>query len=136
LNLSAQDGEVKAQEAYFTKDMMNHHGGMVLVDGYLYGFSNAILTCIEFNTGKKMWAQRSVGKGSLTYADGMLFMFSENNVVGLAKANPQAYEEVGRFSVPDQGYPSWAYPVVIGGKLYIRYQGTLSSYDVKGRANP
>src|SRR5262249_45159266 len=52
LNLSAQGGEVKAQEAYFTKDMMNHHGGVVLVSGYLYGFSGAILTCLEFATGK------------------------------------------------------------------------------------
>jgi outer membrane protein assembly factor BamB len=133
LGLSAQGGEVKAQEAYFTRDMKNHHGGVVLVNGYLYGFSDSILTCIEFATGKKMWASRSVGKGSLTYADGMLFLFSENNVVGLAEATPNAYAEKGRFTVPDQGWPSWAYPVVIGGKLYIRDQGTLTSYDVKGK---
>jgi hypothetical protein len=80
-----------------------------------------------------MWADRSVGKGSLTYADGMLYLFSENNVVGLAEANPNAYVEKGRFSVPDQGRNSWAYPVVIGGKLYIRNQGTLAAYDVKAR---
>jgi outer membrane protein assembly factor BamB len=131
LGLSAQNGEVKAQEAYFTKDMKNHHGGVVLVNGYLYGFSDSILTCLEFASGKKMWASRSVGKGSLTYADGMLYLFSENNVVGLAEANPNAYVEKGRFTVPDQGRPSWAYPVVIGGKLYLRDQGTLTVYDVK-----
>lgn len=67
LTLTAQNGEVKAQEAYFTREMMNHHGGMVLVNGYLYGFSNQILTCLEFNTGKVMWKDRSVGKGSITY---------------------------------------------------------------------
>ncbi|MGE0128770.1 MAG: PQQ-binding-like beta-propeller repeat protein [Blastocatellales bacterium] len=133
LGLSAQGGEVKAQELYFTKDMMNHHGGMVLVNGYLYGFSNSILTCIEFATGKKMWVNRSVGKGSLTYADGMLYLFSEKNVVGLAEANPNTYVEKGRFSVADQGWPSWAHPVVIGGKLYIRDQGMLTSYDVKAK---
>jgi outer membrane protein assembly factor BamB len=133
LGLSAQSGEVRAQEIYFTKDMKNHHGGVVLVNGYLYGFSDAILTCLEFATGRKMWADRSVGKGSLTYADGMLYLFSENNVVGLAEANPNAYVEKGRFSVPDQGRNSWAYPVVIGGKLYIRNQGTLAAYDVKAR---
>ena len=131
LGLSAQGGEVKAKELYFTKDMKNHHGGVVLVNGYLYGFSDSILTCIEFATGKKMWVNRSVGKGSLTYADGMLYLFSENNVVGLAEATPNAYAEKGRFSVPDQGRPSWAHPVVIGGKLYIRDQGTLTTYDVK-----
>jgi outer membrane protein assembly factor BamB len=133
LGLSAQGGEVKAQELYFTKNMKNHHGGVVLVNGYLYGFSASILTCIEFSTGRKMWANRSVGKGSLSYADGMLYLLSEKHTVGLAEANPNAYVEKGRFSIPDRGKDSWAYPVVIGGKLYIRDQGTLTAYDVKAK---
>jgi outer membrane protein assembly factor BamB len=133
LNLTAQNGEVKAQEAYFTKEMMNHHGGMVLVNGYLYGFSNAILTCIEFNTGKVMWKDRSVGKGSITYADGMLYLLGEKQVVGLAEANPNAYVEKGRFPINDRGWDSWAHPVVLGGKLYIRNQNELACYDVKGK---
>jgi outer membrane protein assembly factor BamB len=131
LGLNARNGEVEADELYFTKEMKNHHGGMVLVNGYLYGFSSSILTCLEFATGKKMWATRSVGKGSLAYADGMLYLLSESSLVGLAEANPNAYVEKGRFSVPDQGRPSWAHPVVAGGKLYIRNQGSLASYDVR-----
>ncbi|MBS1790245.1 MAG: PQQ-like beta-propeller repeat protein [Acidobacteria bacterium] len=133
LNLTAQDGEVKAQEIYFTKDMQNHHGGMVLVDGYLYGFNNAILTCIEFGTGKVMWKDRSVGKGSITYADGMLYLLGEKQMVGLAEANPKAYVEKGRFPINDRGWDSWAHPVVVGGKLYIRNQNELTCYDVKGK---
>lgn len=134
LGLSAQSGEVKAQELYFTKEMRNHHGGVVLVNGYLYGFSGSSgLACVEFATGKRMWANRSVGKGSLTYADGMLYLLGEKHVAGLAEANPNAYVEKGRFSIPDQGEDSWAHPVVIGGKLYIRNQGMLTAYDVKAR---
>lgn len=133
LGLSAQGGEVKQQEIYFTKEMMNHHGGVVLVNGYLYGFSNSVLTCLEFATGKKMWMNRSVGKGSLTYADGMLFLLGEDHVVGLAAASPNGYVEKGRFPITDLGKPSWAHPVVDGGRLYIRNQNTLTCYDVKGR---
>jgi len=133
LNLTAENGEVKAQEAYFTRDMMNHHGGMVLVNGYLYGFSNAILTCIEFNSGKVMWKDRSVGKGSITYADGMLYLLGEKQLVGLAEANPNAYVEKGRFPISDRGWDSWAHPVVIGGKLYIRNQNELTCYEVNGK---
>jgi outer membrane protein assembly factor BamB len=133
LGLTAAGGEVKAAEVYFTREMMNHHGGVVLVNGYLYGFSNAILVCIEFETGKVMWRNRSVGKGSLTYADGHLYLVGEANVVGLAEASPAGYVENGRFRIADQGWPSWAHPVVSGGKLYIRNQGILASYDVKAR---
>lgn len=133
LGLSAQGGEVKQQEIYFTKEMMNHHGGVVLVNGYLYGFSNSVLTCLEFATGKKMWMNRSVGKGSLTYADGLLFLLGEDHTVGLAEASPNGYVEKGRFPITDLGRPSWAHPVIAGGKLYIRDQNTLTCYDVKGR---
>jgi outer membrane protein assembly factor BamB len=133
LGLKAQGGEVKAEEIYFSREMMNHHGGVVLINGYLYGFNNAILTCIEFATGKMIWRDRSVGKGTLTYADGLLYLLSENNVVGLAEASPAGYKELGRFQIADQGWPSWAHPVVCGGRFYIRNQGTLACYDIKGR---
>jgi outer membrane protein assembly factor BamB len=116
-------------EVYFTREMQNHHGGVVLVDGYMYGFSNAILTCIEFETGKVMWKDRSVGKGCLTYADGRLFLLGEGNTVGLAEASPQGYKEVSRFSIPDSGKPSWAYPVVCGNRLYIRNQDSLMAFE-------
>jgi len=133
LGLTAQAGSVQSSEIYFTREMQNHHGGVVLVNGYLYGFNNSILAALEFATGKLMWRHRSVGKGSLVYADGHLVILSEDNVVGLAEANPTAYREKGRFAVADQGWPSWAHPVVAGGRLFIRNQGTLASYDVRAR---
>jgi len=131
LGLRATGEEVKAQEIYFTREMQNHHGGVVLVGGYLYGFNNNILTCLEFASGKMMWRDRSVGKGAVSYADGNLYILSEDNVVGLAEATPSGYREKGRFSIQDQGLPSWSHPVVSGGRLYIRNQGTLASYDVR-----
>ena len=78
-----------------------------------------------------MWRDRSVGKGSLAYADGQLYMLSEDNVVGLAEATPTGYREKGRFQIADQGLPSWAHPVVSGGRLYIRNQNILTVYDVR-----
>jgi outer membrane protein assembly factor BamB len=131
LGLTAQAGEVKAQQIYFTREMQNHHGGLVLVNGYLYGFHNSILTCLEFATGKPMWRDRSVGKGTIVYADGNLYIQSEDNVVGLAEATPTGYKEKGRFRTADQGFPSWAHPVVSGGRLYVRDQGTLAAYNIK-----
>jgi outer membrane protein assembly factor BamB len=133
LGLKANGQDVSAQEIYFTRNMQNHHGGVVLVDGYLYGFNNSILTCLEFDTGKVMWRDRSVGKGSVAYADGHLYILSEDNVVGLVDASPKGYRETGRFTISDQGWPAWAHPVISGGQLLVRNQNMLASYDVRAK---
>lgn len=132
LQLKAENGMVTAEEIYFSKNMKNHHGGVVLIDGFIYGFSSSILTCIDFESGILRWQNRSVGKGALTYADGHLYLLSETNLVALAEANPNMYVEKGRFEIPDQGIQSWAHPVVCDGKLYIRNQGVLTAYDISG----
>jgi outer membrane protein assembly factor BamB len=132
MDLSAKGGLVYAKKNYFNNSMQNHHGGVVLLNGHVYGFSANILTCVELATGKITWRERSVGKGAVTYADGKLYLLGENQTMGLAEANPAAYQELGRFRIEDQGRPSWAHPVVCGAKLYIRNQGLLSCYDIKG----
>ncbi len=122
----------KADLKYATKQMKNHHGGMVLKDGYLYGFDEQILTCLDLRTGNPAWQNRSVGKGSLVMADGKLFLRSESGPIGLAAATPRGYQELGRFDQPQRsGHPAWAHPVVAGGKLYIRDWDKLLVYDVK-----
>jgi outer membrane protein assembly factor BamB len=133
VSLSAQNGSVSASEVYFTREMKNHHGGVVLFDGYVYGFDDSILTCIQFSTGKRMWRDRSVGKGSVILADGDLYIQSEDNVVGLASATASGYQEKGRFTIPDKGLPSWAHPVVSGGRLYVRNQDSVLTYDIKAK---
>jgi|SRR5687767_2426642 len=124
-----EDG--KAQEIYFTKDMRNHHSSSVLVGDHLYGFSSAVLTAMKFDTGEIAWRDRSVGKGSLVYADGHLYCFSENGVVGLVEATPSGYREKGRFRIAQDSLPTWSHPVVAGGRLYLRDQDTIYAFDVK-----
>ena len=114
--------------------MKNHHGGVVLFNGYLYGFNDSILNCLEFATGKVVWRDRSVGKGSVTFADGNLYIQGEDNVMGLAEATPAGYREKGRLQIPDKGFPSWAHPVISDGRLYVRNQDTLLAYDIKAPA--
>jgi outer membrane protein assembly factor BamB len=121
----------KAQEIYFTKDMRNHHSSSVLIGDYLYGFSGSILTAMKFDTGEIAWRDRSVGKGSLVYADGNLYCLSENGVVGLVEATAAGYKEKGRFRIEQGSLPTWAHPVVAGGRLYLRDQDTIYAYDVR-----
>lgn len=124
----------KAEQLYFASDMQNHHGGMVLVDGHIYGTSRSTLVCLDFRTGEVKWSARSAGKGSLTYADGHLVVRGEDGVVCLVEANPQQYKEKGRFKQPERSRErAWAHPVIAGGKLYLRDQDVLLCYDIKAK---
>jgi outer membrane protein assembly factor BamB len=138
LELTATGRDVSARQVYFTHDMRNHHASSVLVGDHLFGYSSAILTAMHFDTGKVAWRHRSVGKGSIAFADGRLYLFSENGVVGLAEANPAEYREHGRFELRTGRLPTWSHPVVSGGRLYLRDQDTVYAYDVRAgeRGNP
>jgi outer membrane protein assembly factor BamB len=121
-----------AEEVYFVKEMQNHHGGMVLVDGYLYGEGRGQLYCIDFKSGEVMWHEGRPGKGSIAYGDGRLFYRNEDGPITLVEANPKKYVERGRFEPPARGSgPCWPHPVLANGKLYLRHADLLFCYDVK-----
>ncbi len=134
VNVTKAGDKFEAKEVYFDKKMQNHHGGMVLVDGYLYGEGGGILRCIEFKTGKVAWEERTPGKGSITYADGHLYFRNEGGkgTIYLIEANPKEYVEKGRFDQPERTKKNaWSHPVIANGKLYILDQDTLLCYDIK-----
>ncbi|HEV2915812.1 MAG TPA: PQQ-binding-like beta-propeller repeat protein [Pyrinomonadaceae bacterium] len=131
VEIKADAKGVTASEVYFTKEMRNHHSSSILVGEYLYGFSSGILTAMRFDTGEVAWRDRSVGKGSIVYADGHLYCLSENGVVGLVEATPAAYREKGRFRIPQESLPTWTHPVISGGRLYLRDQETIYAFDVR-----
>jgi outer membrane protein assembly factor BamB len=111
--------------------MRNHYSTSVLVGDYLYGFSSSILTAMKFETGEVAWRDRSVGKGSLIYADRHLYALGEDGVVGLLDATSAGYHEISRFEIPKGGYPTWSQPVIANGKLYLRDQDNLFCYNLK-----
>ncbi len=118
-------------EVYFNRDMKNHYSTSVLAGDTLYGYNDTILTAMDFKTGKVLWKNRSVGKGSLIYADNRLYVLGEDGVAGLLEPDPSAYKEVSRFEISKGQYPSWSPPVISDGRLYLREQDNLFSYDIK-----
>jgi outer membrane protein assembly factor BamB len=131
LKLSGEGGKVKAQEVYFNRDMRNHYCSSVLVGEHLYGFSANILTCMKLLTGEVAWRDRSVGKGQLLFADGMLFLQGEEGVLALAEATPAAYKELARHRLGRGEYPVWTQPVVADGRLFVRDQDRLACFAVR-----
>lgn len=133
LRLETASDETNAELVYRTKDMKSHHGGMLLLDGYLYGSSDpGVLTCLDLKTGEVAWRNRSVGKGSITYAQGHIYLRSEDGPLALVEATPKGYREKGRIDQPHRSdKPAWAHPVVADGKLFLRDMDRLLCYDVR-----
>ena len=136
VRIAARQGRVTAEEAYYSRDLPTSLGGIVEVDGYLYGTNSAGLICAKFTTGKVQWQDRSIGASSICFADGRLYLHGENGDVALVEATPEQYREKGRFTPPNQPQDrgrskAWAYPVVADGRLYIRDLGVLWCYDIR-----
>jgi alcohol dehydrogenase (cytochrome c) len=134
------DGTIEATELYFTNRMQNHHGGIILLDGCLYGANGGNgggnLICIDFETGDVLWDERRgkqrIPKGSITYADARLYYRTEEGTMLLIEPSREKYIERGRFEQPDRtDVPAWAHPVIANGKMYVRDQDTLFCYDIK-----
>lgn len=124
-------GGVTAEEVYFSREMRNHYSTSVLIDGKLYGYSGRILTCMDFAAGTVHWRDRSVGKGQVITAEGLLYLQSEDGVAGLAEATPEGYREISRFTFGRADYPTWTLPVIADGRFYIRDQDRLNCYDIR-----
>ena len=88
-------------------------------------------------TGNSVWRQQGkIGKGSLVYADGLLYLRAESGrgSVAIIEASPEGYREWGRFDPPLRSdLNSWSPPVVSGGRLYLRDQDVLPCYDVRAK---
>lgn len=128
------DGQFVVEEVWATGLLDNHHGGVLLLDGCLYGAGHESRGwfCLDFATGQQRWQAR--GKGSLTYADDRLYCLEEGGTMTLVEATPEKWSPVGAFEVPSGGPGAyWAHPVVCGGRLYVRHADALYAYRIGGR---
>ena len=127
-------GGAEATQVWKSSSMDCKHGGYVIVDGHIYGNDGVGWTCLDLNTGQKKWHAESVGRGSICYADGMLYLLGERGgKMALVEATPEAYKQSGQGRVRGGG-PAWAHPIVIGGRLYVRYDERLYCFDVRNKA--
>ena len=99
-----QDGKIGLEETWRNVELDNHHGGVLLLDGYLYGTgqrNNAKKwVCLDWMTGEKKYAIPGVGKGSLTYADGMFYTLSIDRLMGLVKPSSENFDLISSLRFP------------------------------------
>jgi outer membrane protein assembly factor BamB len=132
LKLSPDGRQVS--EAWTNEELDPHHGGIVLVDGYIYGANTKRQgwMCLDWNSGKTVYERKWLGKGSVIYADGMLYCYEEKQgTIGLVPASPADFNVVSSFKVPHGTDEHWAHPAISDGTLYVRHGDALMAYDVK-----
>jgi outer membrane protein assembly factor BamB len=135
--LSLSEDGTRFTREWVDETLDNHHGGVVLVDGYLYGANwngnrDGAWVCLDWKTGKVMYESHWVCKGAITYADGMLYCYEEKDGnVALVKPTPEKFDVISTFKVELGDGRHWAHPVVCGGRLYIRHGDALMAYNIK-----
>lgn len=132
----SEDGK-NAEQLWVDSVLDIHHGGAVLVDGYLYGANwennrKGNWCCINWETGEKQYEQEWETKGSIISADGMLFCYEERaGNIALVDVDPEKFEISGTFKVPMGTGPFWSHPVIDKGVLYVRHGDALMAYNIK-----
>ena len=146
LKLQVSGDECSVKEHWHNRTLDNKQGGIVLFDGRPYGYAefqkSEPWVCLDFASGETVFQSAPLEStykyknGCLTYADGMFYLYSDNGNMALAKPADTGFEVTGRLKIEDPGErPTWAHPVVFGGRLYVRYGDTLGVYDVIGGAD-
>jgi outer membrane protein assembly factor BamB len=138
LKLNKQDGGVSAELVYALAGsrFQNHHGGVALMDGHIYGghgSNNGLPTCLKLESGRVKWKRRGPGIGSaaVVYADRRLYFRYQDGLIALINATAKGYDLQGTFQLPGAGGDSWSHPVVANGRLLLREKDRLFAYDIR-----
>ncbi len=140
LQLEVDGKNCSVSEVWKVEELDNEMGGIILVDGYIYGLADndhrqRYWACIEWKTGKTVYRHDVMPRqrfGAITYADGMLYVLNDRGTVDLVPATPDGFKPASRFELPDRrGNDYWAHPIVCNGRLYLRHDDQIYAYDIR-----
>ena len=132
----APDGKSVSQK-WMDTTLDNHHHGLVNIGDYIYGsnwLSNTSgqWVCLRWSDGKVEYVKDWFAKGSMVYADKMLYVIEEKNGnVGLVKPTPEGFDVVSTFALKKGKGEFWAHPSIYDRKLFLRYNNSLFVYDIR-----
>ncbi|MBL8798197.1 MAG: PQQ-binding-like beta-propeller repeat protein [Planctomycetia bacterium] len=140
IRLELEDKKFKVETIYSNKTFQNHHGGVVLREGHVFGSVQQGWACQELKDGKVAWTDKKLRPGSTTFADGHFYCYCEfTGETALVEFSTKEWKEKGRFTIPQKSKlkkPSgqiWTPPVVANGRLYLRDQELLFCFDIKAK---
>lgn len=134
--LELDSAGTSVSEKFVDHTFDNHHHGVILHDGFLYGsnwFNNkrGRWVCMKWDTGEIKYVADWDTKGSVVMADGMLYCYNERGNIGLVEPDPDGFKLISQFKIRKGAGPHWAHPYISNGKLYIRHGDVLMVYSIK-----
>ena len=141
IQLTRAGNNINAKVVYANSNMVNQHGGVVLVNGHIYGFTDGMgFVCQNLKSGEIVYRERinEIIKGAtLAINDRLILLNERDGRMVVVAASPDGWKEFGRMEIPERSkVPSrdnmvWTHPVVANGKLYIRNHDLLFCFDLK-----
>ena len=112
---------------------LSHQTGHFVKSGdYVYGSGEKMnWYCVDWQTGKIMYNDRTLAIGNIIAADGLLYLYTDKGEIALVKPNPEKFEIISKFSVTMGTDQHWAHPVIYKGILYVRHGDSLMAYQIK-----
>jgi outer membrane protein assembly factor BamB len=108
-------------------------GGGVLVGNTLFAANyrkDKIWFAVDWATGRQRHELNEFTTGAAIYADGRLYILDERGTAGMVQLGEDGLRVVGKFPlVSDRVRDAWAHPVLLDGRLYLRYHDTLWCFD-------
>jgi outer membrane protein assembly factor BamB len=126
------EGRLLGQK-WFDPTLDNKIGGAVMVDGTIYGSgdNNRSWKALDWKTGEQLFESTNVGNGTVIYADGMLFCYSQRGELALVPADPSAFRVTGMAKISLGTGEHWAHPVINKGRLLLRHGNVLMAFKIK-----
>jgi outer membrane protein assembly factor BamB len=128
LKVSGDARSMTIDEVWTTREMKNQFSSSIYHEGYIYGFDNKNLTCLDAKTGERQWRERDLGHGSLMLADGHLIVLGDKGQLVLVEASSKAYREKGRVQM-FKG-KTWTVPTLSDGRLFVRDENEMVALKV------
>ena len=133
VEVSQTESGYEAISVWENRRFRNHFTAAVFYDGFLYGFDNTILKCLDAETGSERWKTRGYGKGSLVISDGKILVLSDSGDLSLLAATPESPQELATVEGVLEG-KSWTSPTLAASVLYLRSHSEMVSFDLGASA--
>jgi len=122
----------KDVEQVWKNEADNQIGGAIKVGDYVYttGDRNRGFYCIDWKIGAFKYKENNFSASAIVFADGMLYVYSDNGNMNLIKPNPENFELISSFKISIGTEQHWAHPVIHNGVMYIRHGDALMAYKI------